>query len=143
MSYCLEADVLAEFKNLTLNSTNVSSTNVTEWIAQADAYIDGKVGLKYEVPIAAAAALKIVKEIATYLVAARVKRKLDLDGGDSKVIQLTKGDLKKIANEMLQEIIDGKLLLTGATLATSADGVRSFAVDEDEEHTFKKGEDQY
>ncbi len=143
MPYCTPSDVTSEFKKLTLNDSTVSTAKVTEWISQADAYIDGKIGLKYEVPITATEALKIVKQISIWLVAGRVKDVLETATGESSTEQVSRGDLAKMAKALIQEIIEGKLKLSGATLASSSDGVRSFAVDNAEEHTVKKGEDQW
>ena len=143
MAYASTSDVTNEFKSLTLNDASVSSAKVTEWLAQADAYINAKLGLRYVVPITGTAALIIVKQIETWLVAGRVKDVLEVQSGSTKADQGTRGDLGKKAEAMLSEIVAGKMKLTDATLATSADGVRSFNVDESEEHTFKKGEDQW
>ncbi len=147
MAYCVSTDVVAEFKSLDIVSAGVPVTTakVSEFISQADAIINAKVGLKYEVPVAAGAteSLKILKQISTWLVANRVKEILRLETGDKKVELLATGNLEKKAFAMLDEIVKGTLKLSDATLATSADGVRSFAVDNDEEHTFKKGEDQW
>jgi hypothetical protein len=144
LAYCTTSDVTNEFKKLTLNDSTISTAKVTEWISQADAYIDGKVGLKYTTPVSGATeSLKILKQISTWMVAGRVKQALDQDTGDDRLEQITKGDLEKKAKAMLQEIVDGKLLLSDATIRRSGDGVKSFAVDEEEEHTIKKGEDQW
>lgn len=143
MSYCTTTDVTNEFRKLALNDETVSTTKVTAWITQADAYINGKLGLRYQVPITGTESLKIVGLIATWLVAGRVKDTLEIQSGSPKAEQSTKGDLGAKAEKMLKEIVAGEMKLSDATLATSADGVRSFNVDESEEHTFKKGEDQW
>lgn len=143
MAYCVHGDVTNEFKKLTLNDATISQAKVTEWISQADAYIDAKLGLRYETPITGTEALKICKQISTWIVAGRVKEALDQDTGDDRVDQIMRGDLEKKAKAMLTEIVEGKMILSDATIRRTGDGVKSFVVDEGEEHVMKKGEDQW
>lgn len=144
MAYCTNSDVTNEFRRLTLNDSTVSTAKVDAWISQEDAYIDGKVGLKYVVPITATEALKIIKKISILLVSARVKDALDMgEDADPKIEIIEKGNPRKKAEAMLQDIIDGKLLLSGASLATSADGVKSFNASNSIEHVMDKSKRQW
>lgn len=133
MAYSVVADVQAEFKNLTFSSsTYPTDTSVTAFIAQADAFIDSKLGMKYVVPITAAQALLIVKTISVWLVAARVKEIIRVKLGATAVEQETReGDLRQMALDMLKEYIGPEFtsILPGADLASASDGVRSYVVD--------------
>ena len=51
MAYCTYTDVQSEFLKLDLSgNTKVTEAEVTEFIVQADYYIDSKLGNKYIVP---------------------------------------------------------------------------------------------
>ncbi len=131
MAYCANTDVQAEFKSLTYNSAGVTSAKVDEWITQADAYINSKVGVKYLVPVTSAASpisFSVLKMISTWLVADRVKDILyTLTGTPSADQNSKQGDLK----------------LSDATLVSSSDGVSSFSYENGEEHTFQKNVNQW
>lgn len=62
MSYCTTDQVQTEFKNnLPLDSGALSTATLEDWISEIDAYINGKLGLKYVVPVTGTEALKICK----------------------------------------------------------------------------------
>lgn len=145
MSYCAHADVAQEFKNMSFGTTTTpTATAITEFIAQADAFIDGRVGMKYTVPITGTASLSIIKQISIGLVAARVKDILKVKTSAEAINQATReGDPAKAALDKLDMIVKGTLILSDATLAVSGDGFKSFANDEDEEFTFQKNVDQW
>lgn len=145
MAYCTSAQVTAEFKDLpvTVNSS-ITEAKIDRFIEEADAEIDGQLGLKFETPIAGATALIIMRKISILLVTARIKEILQVKTAVEDVNQDGRaGSLRKQAQAMIDKILKGTLALPGATLLSTAGGVRSFAVDEDLEHTFKKGESQW
>lgn len=145
MAYCTNAEVAAEFKNLTFSgSSTPTSTTVDNWIAQADAEIDSRVGLKYVVPLTGSNALIIAKQLSTAIVAERVRRTLKIKTSEEATRQDGRaGDTAKEARDMMTQIVEGKLKLSDATLASSQDGVASFNVSNGEEHTFEKSVDQW
>lgn len=145
MSYCTYSDVAAEFKNITFSaSSSITDTEVTEFIAQADAYIDSRIGLKYQVPITGSASLKIVKRLSIWLVSARIKEILTVKLGQPIGEQETRsGDLNQMANDELSLIVKGQMTLSDSDLVSSADGVRSYAVDEDLEYEFSITDDNW
>jgi len=145
VAYSIYTDVQAEFKNITFSSSSsVKDTEVTEFITQADAYIDSRLGLKYTVPITGVESLKICKRLSIWLVTGRIKRILRVKTGVQTGEQDTiDGDLETLARNEIEMILDGLLLLSDATLATTADGFRSYAVDEDLEYTFTREDDQW
>lgn len=140
MAYCTNSDVQAEFKSLTYTSGLITSAKVDEWIAQADAYINARIGLKYQTPVTDADALSILKTISVWFVAYRVKDILITSTGSPAVDQNSqpRNDYMKLAEARLQLIIDGKLPLPNTSLANSTDGVKSYSYANSIEHTFKK-----
>lgn len=127
MAYCTEAQVEGEFKDVDFSaSTVVTSDDITRFIAEADALIDGHLAGKYDTPITGATSLLIVRTISVLLVASRVRKILEVKGGDSSKGQAPKASEKKQAMSMLKQIKEGKILLTDATLANSYDGVKSY-----------------
>lgn len=144
MAYSTNSDVRLEFKAMTLNSSTSSilDTTVDGFIAQADALINSKIGLKYVVPVTGAESLKILKTISIYLVADRMAKILQVKT-ITEENQTAEKSLRDIAMEMIKDIIDGILLLSDATLKSSGHGFNSFAVDNDLDYTFKKATDQW
>ena len=57
-NYAVAADVGLEFPAVDFGAAaaKVKTTTVDEWIVQAEAFVDGKVGLKFQVPVTAAEA---------------------------------------------------------------------------------------
>ena len=71
MAYCTEAQVEGEFKSVDFGaSTAVTSDDITRFIEEADAFIDGKIGVRYVVPITGSISLLIIRTIAISLIAA-------------------------------------------------------------------------
>jgi hypothetical protein len=131
MAYCSAVQVSGEFKNVSFSSSTFpTDTTVTRFIEEADAEIDDIVGLKYETPITGTAALIRIRKISIWLVAARVKEVVKVKSGVTAAEQEAReGDLRKMAMDELEKIALGKTRLTDATLRSSADGVRSYVVD--------------
>lgn len=142
MAYCTYTDVQSEFKNLVLGSTHaLTSTEVTEFIEQASNYIDARIGLKYETPVTATAAISVLKMIAIWMVKKRILRILAVKGATKPEEQEGSTDLNP--EQMLSDILSDKLLLVGADLATTGSGVRSYTYDNDIDPVFEKGTDQW
>jgi len=143
MAYCTNSDVQAEFKKLNFDSSGITSAEVDEFINQEDAYIDGVISQKYDVPVTASESLKILKTISIHLVAYRVKAILAVKTGIEATDQGGENSLKAMADQKLTQIVEGKLRLRDADLANSYDGVKSFAVSDDIDHIFDRGVDQW
>lgn len=136
--YASNTDVVLEFKALAANGgfttlTNVTAAQVDEWCHRASNYIDAKIAGKYSVPVDSTLSPKsfsLLKDICVQLVAPRVAAVLNLKTGDSKTsVGGNASDWKKLAKEQLEEIQSGKMKLTDAVLATTADGVESYVND--------------
>lgn len=134
MSYCTYSDVAKEFKSITFSSsTAVTDSQVTAFIAQADAVINAKIGLKYAMPITDTDALTILKMISVGMVADRVRDIVKTQSGDAQTSQQARprGGATTPASPwaMLDSIVKGDMLLGSAALASSADGVKSGMTD--------------
>jgi len=138
MAYCTNAQVAAEFKNLSFSSsTYPTDTNVDRFIAEADAEIDSRVGLKYQVPLTGSVALLVARQLSIDIVAERVRRVIKVQSGqDQKRQDGREGDTAKEARERTDLIVQGKMVLSDATLASSHDGVKSYNSDNGVEPVF-------
>ena len=143
MAYSTNANVATEFKNLTYSSNGITSAEVDEFIDQEDAFIDGIVGRKYETPVTGTYALRILKTISVQLVASRVKRILAVKTGIPETEQDSSSGLFGMAKTKLDDIAEGRLILSDGTLARASDGVDSFAVSDDLSHIFKRDVEQW
>jgi hypothetical protein len=150
MAYTTSDDIIREVRGLEVSSeTVVTEDDLTEWIAQTDAYIDGRLSSYYETPITAAAAKKIVKNISTYKVAHRVKLKLELNSENSDKKQDVQGNLdlqaEKMLNQLLPKMENGVLReplleLPGATKVNrSPEGQALSSYNSSQTPTFTKG----
>lgn len=143
MAYSVYGDVEAEFKGMVLDTTSpVTDTEVTGFIAQADAEINGLVGLRYVVPITGTDSLIIMKMVSIWLVADRVAKILQVKTKTEENSTAGKS-LREMALELLDKIVKGEFLLADATRLSSANGFKSYANDAQLEYTFKKGDTQW
>lgn len=150
MPYCTKDEVKAELKALTTTSTTpiVSDANLDAWISQSDAEIDSRLATKFVVPITGTESLKIVKTISTYIVAERAARKLELMASPpiqtegKTIITIGKGTAKD-GRKMIEDIMEGKMVLSDATLKSSSMGIRSHNVSCEQEHKYKRNRDQW
>lgn len=146
MAYAVVADVEREYKTIDFAAagSQVSTADVTTFITEADAEIDSKIGLKYVTPVASGGGLVTLRQISVWLVKDRLEPILNVKTGIAKTEQGSEEEtLREKAIKMLDEIAAGTRLLAGATLKSSHDGVKSFAVDEGLDFTFKKGTAQW
>jgi hypothetical protein len=145
MAYCTNAQVAAEFKNLSFSSSSTpTDTTVDRFIEEADAEINARIGLKFDVPVTGAQALIIARQLSIDIVSERVRRIIRVKTGAEPTRQDGRdGDTAKEARERIEQIVKGTFLLSDATLVSSSDGLFSYNVSEDEEHTFEKGTDQW
>lgn len=144
MAYSQETDIEGEFKDVDFDTnTSVKSADITRFIAETDAYIDGKLGLRYQVPITGVSSLLIMRMISVTLISERVKKILAVKTGDSKVDQDSLTDREKAMHKMLQEIVEGKILLSDATKLSSHGGVKAYNYDNDIEASFDVTQDQW
>lgn len=146
MGYCTQTDIEAEFKEIVFSgSSAVTTTELAEWIDQESAYIDGRVGLRYVVPVTATNALKVLKRICLFRVSQRVKNvievkaEVDQKRSEEKYIQ----NKVMTPNDDLDLIIKGLLLLEGASLKSTKTGFNSFNVDKGVKNVFDVRKQQW
>lgn len=124
----------------------MSTADVTEWIAQAYAYINARISAKVATPVVLAdspESYAILRTIETLLVCHRIQNALNLQTGRESANQNPGRDFLKEAKDYLKEILDGTIVLDDAEEAALGGGVASYAVDAGLEHEFEKGEDQW
>lgn len=137
MSYADQTEIEAEFKGIVIASGSaVTPANIVEWCTQASNYIDARIGLRYRVPVLVGTSpigFNILRMICTFLVAERVKNKLEVKSNVSQ-----KDSMEKfIPNEVmtpkddLDLIVKGDLLLPDVPLVGSQLGIASFSADFD------------
>lgn len=145
MAYADQDDIEGEFKNADFGAVGsiITPTNISEWIAQEEAVLNGRLGTKYTVPITGTSSLLIVNKISILLVCKRIRNKMTLKGMDPGKNQDGIEDERKYANELIDQIIAGTLLLSDASLKTTANGVRSYNVDNDVTPLFDVETDQW
>lgn len=144
MAYCETTDVAEEFKSIKFDSPNaIKTTQVERFIEEADALINVTLGSKYLIPITGTNALILMRQISLSLVAQRIKDILQVKTADDSK-QDTRPDFNKFdPMKMLKALASGSITLTDAVLSSSTDGIKSFNVDNGEEHTFLKNTDQW
>lgn len=146
-AYAAAADVEAEFKSISFSGSGaqVTTTEVNEWIDQAEAEINGRIAARYSVPVSGSESLKILKQITIWLCADRVKDVMEMKKVSTEELKqdVRVPGLYEKAKKMLKDIVSGELLLSDADLANAHQGISSFATSLDEPHQFKKGEDQW
>ncbi len=146
MSYCDQAAVAEEINGLTAFTTtsNPTLTTVQNWIAQVDALIEAKVGLRYVTPVTATAALAVLEAIAVMMVSSKVRRRLNRSGPSSDVAgKVIVTDTWDQAQKMLDKIVNGEMKLDGAELINSEAGVSAFSTSLCTPHVFKKDCEQW
>lgn len=143
MAYSTYSDVQNEFKNINFTDGLITSAKVTEFISQADAYIDGRIGLIYDTPVTGTKSLSILKEISIGLVAQRISYILETKSITPKGDQYIPKNLIEQAEKRLDMIENRRLLLSDASERSTQAGVASYSSSNDVERTFKQGTDQW
>ena len=144
MAYVTPTQVASQFPGVSFDTnTKINSTEIAEWIAEADQEINSRVGLKYEVPITGEKSLLILRTISRKIVGQQVKETLNIKTPAEETTQGGPVDLAKQGRQMLSNIVSGKILLPDAIPVSTSDGVKSFNIDCAIEHTFKRGVEQW
>ncbi len=142
MAYSLNTDVTDEFKNIDTSGL-ITTTKIDGWIAQADAYIDGRIGLIYSVPVTGVNSLLVLKEISIGLVAQRIAYILEVKSITPKGDQYIPKNLIEQAEKRLDLITERKLILSDADEASSNAGVSSYTSENTVNRTFDVTKDQW
>lgn len=142
MAYSTNADVVDEFKNLDTTG-KITTAKIDEWIDQADAYIDGRVGLIYQIPVTGASSLKILKEISIGFVAQRIAYVLETKTTTPKGDQYIPKNLIKQAEDRLKMIVKRELVLSDATEKSTKAGVSSYSNENTVNRKFDQSKTQW
>jgi len=145
LPYCVNADVIAEFKSLDTASTGalMTTTKIDGLIAQSDAYINGRICQVYVTPITGAESLLIMKKISIGLTAERIANILRINSKSKDQEQLNNKDLIKEAKEDLKFIANKELSLQDATLLSSTGSVNSYTLSNEVTRAFNQGTRQW
>lgn len=138
MAYAAVADVQSEFKGVVFSATSaVTDTQVTGFIAQAEAYINGKIDSAYVTPVTGPQSVLILKMISIWLVADRVSKILEVKSA-SEEANTTDKSLTQMAEAKLEEIKDLLLVLVDATRKSVGGAFKSANNDDGVEPVFRK-----
>lgn len=147
MAYSTSQEVQEEFKEFPISATTaIKADQVTRFIEEADAEIDARLAIRFEVPITSEDALPLIRKISIGLVAGRIKNMLPIQTGDTGIAQSAHGlagRLEKEARELLRAIVDQEMKLIGVNPATTHQGVKSGNVSANVRHRFKRDQDQW
>lgn len=144
MAYSTNALVASEFKSITFSSsTKITDSEVDQWITEADAYIDGRIGLIYETPVTGTKALEILKTISIGIVAQRVAYAMEVKSITPKGDQYIPKDLINSAEKKLDMIVNRQLLLSDATERSTSGRVRSYSGSNTVTRKFDQSKDQW
>lgn len=147
MAYTTYSEISADFKDMTFDTTtNVKATDVTQFIAEADALINSYVSAKYVVPVTAGEALTFLKLLSRSLVTARIKKIMEVkqaksDDANQNIVGVFLSPTEVM--RILKDIRLGNINLEGATLINSNSGFFSNNVSNSVESVIKKDEKQW
>lgn len=147
MAYCTSSQVAAEarisggFRAASdPTPTNPTLERVNELIAEVDAEINTKIGMRYPTPITDTSDLILIRGIATVLVAERVVGTIEVTTGQGISVVNPKMKDGNLARQKLNDLVEGKLKLN---TAPSGSPVRSFMSENDKQPTFKRDCEQW
>jgi phage gp36-like protein len=129
MAYCTYDNIQSEFKDVTFSTTTtaVTQTEVTAFISEVEAEIDGRIGVRYTTPIIGTSSLLIMRMVSIFLTCSRISKILEIKTGEADKDQPRRVEEAKAAYKIIDDIIAGKLILTDAVLRSSSNGgVRSY-----------------
>lgn len=142
MAYSTNSDVVDEFKSLDTTG-KITTAKIDEWISQADAYIDSRISLIYQVPVEGPQSLLVLKEISIGLVAQRISRVLEVKSITPKGDQYIPKDLIKKAESRIKMITERNLKLIDAIEASEDAGVSSYSSKNTVKRKFKQEKVQW
>lgn len=124
-------------------ATNPNATKAAEIIAEIEAKINARISRKYVLPISQVEPLALLRGISLALCVERVREIMNVRTGTNNVDQIAAKTTADLARKDLERIVNGEIPLIGEVLASSGDGVRSFAVTAGDTPLFQRGVDQW
>ena len=147
MSYCATTDIQSEFKNITIGSaTRVTTSEVEEFILQADNVINSRLSTILTTPVGSAASpnmFSVCKRLSTMLVVNRLKSILEIKTGSEKTDTEKPENLETKALDEIDEIIIKRQILDGVRLSTGSYGISDYNNTNDITQTFDVTTDQW
>ncbi len=147
MAYTTYTEIQSDFKDITFSTTtNVTATDVTQFIVEADSLVNAYVAKRYTVPVTAGDGLNLLKLCSRSLVTARIKRLMEVvQEKSTEANQAVQGVLLSptAVMKILTDIRDDLIDLTGATLLESSRGFYSKNVAEEITPTIEKSTKQW
>jgi len=117
MAYCTEADIERELQMKITTTTELTTAEVADIIADTDAEIDSKLGDKYVVPITGSKALLVVKQISYLLCTGKIQDLYGFRGrkqADAETRETVPAKLMQ-GRRMLNDLVIGKTTLAFST----------------------------
>ena len=129
-TYAQPADVIAELKNITVSATTIlTTTYLQEYLDQEQAGMDGKLGLRYVLPITQAASPQsflVLQKILAKLTAGRADKILRRVGVNTNPDEIKKIQTLLCDGESLMDaVMELKTILLDAVMQTPITGVLS------------------
>ncbi len=129
MAYTTYTEIQSDFKDMTFSTTTlVTSTDVTQFIVEADSLINAYVGARYTVPVTTGDGANLLKLLSRCLVSGRIKKLLEVkqekatDANQSVIgVLLSPTQVMKILNDIKND----ELTLAGASSLVSGLGFYS------------------
>lgn len=146
MAYATSAQIASEAKIGKADfgsDTMPTKAKVTEIIAEVEAEFNAKVGRKYTTPVTSADGILIARSIVIALVVERVREIMEVQTGTEKEEQDPAAKTASGARKRIEQIVNGELPLSGETLVSSSDGIRSYAVSNGNVPVFDREVDQW
>lgn len=147
MAYTTYTEVQSDFKDITFdNNSNVTSSDVTQFIAESDSLINSYVGQTYSVPVTSGDGLTFLKLLSRSLTSARIKKILEVKqekSTDANQNVLSVLLPPSMVMKLLKDIAEKNMKLDGATELVSGGGFYSYNASNDIEPVMLKGEKQW
>lgn len=148
MGYCQTADIQAEFKSIQFSTTSlVTAQSVAQFITEAGGLIDATIGSRYVTPITGdTTSLALLSLLCRVLVSDRIRGILQVkQATNSDANSNVKGDSFRTSDvlAMLNEIKNGVVVLSGATLQLQNAGFYSNNQASGETARFQKDRKQW
>ena len=143
MAYHTEAQVSVDVKVIFSSSTKPTSLEVQRIILETEQEIDSRIGVRYAVPVTNATDLLLITRIARAVTTERLRGIMQVITGNKAEGQDPLALSGTTARGMLDQIVEGTLVLLNTIKRNSHDGVKDYNYANDIEGSFKTDEEQW
>jgi len=143
MAYHTEGQVSVDVKVTFSASTKPTSAEVQRILLETDQEIDARIGVRYSVPVTNATDLILITRIARAITTERLRGIMQVITGNKAEGQSPLALSGTTAREMLDQIVDGTLVLLNTTKRNSHDMVKDYNYENDIEGSFKTDDEQW